>query len=127
MTLQPRTKANVVAGILAAFAVSGFFDANGEPLAVIATVSGALVAIAASLFFRWPFARIAALVPMALTAVLAVLAVTYDAIMLFVYRPPTPGQIGAFLLSVVIGIVTALSAWWLDSAQAKAYFSRVAI
>jgi membrane associated rhomboid family serine protease len=127
MTLQPRTKANVVAGMLAAFAVSGFFDANGEPLAVIATVSGALVAIAASLFFRWPFARIAALVPMALTAVLAILTVTYNAIMLFVYRPPTSGQIGALILSVVIGIATTLSVRWLDSAQAKAYFSRAAL
>ena len=126
MTLQPRTKANVVAGILVAFAAAGFFDANGEPFAVIASVAGALVAIAASLVFRWPFARIAALVPMALTAVLAVLTVAYNVIMLFVYRPPTPGQIGALVLSVVIAIAATLSALWLDGAQAKAYFSRSA-
>ncbi|WP_395680588.1 hypothetical protein [Dokdonella sp.] len=126
MTLQPRTKANVIAGILVSFAASGFFDANGESFAVVASVAGALVAIAASLVFRWPFARIAALVPMALTSVLAVLAVAYNAIMLFAYRPPTPGQVAALVVSVIIGMAAALSARWLDGAQAKAYFSRSA-
>lgn len=124
-SLQPRTKTYMVAGLLVAFAASGFLETTSTPFALVSAVSGALVLIATSLVFRWPFARIAALVPLALTAALSLFVVAYNTIMLFVFAPPTLEQSGGFVLSVVIGLATVLSARWLESVQAKAYFSRI--
>ena len=125
--LRPHTKAYLVAGLLIAFAVSDLFYADSEHFAFSAIFSSALVIIAISMVFRFPYARIAALVPLALTAAISLIAIAYNAIMLFIAPPPTNAQVVGFVLSVAIGITTALSAHWLESAQAKAYFSRAAI
>lgn len=125
MALQPRTKAYGVAAILAAFAIGGPFEMAGESFALIAVVSGAMLVVAASLIFRWSFARIAALIILAPTAMFSIFAIAYNLVMLFVVPRPTGEQIVGCVLSIVIGVATALSTSWLAGAQAKAHLSRV--
>jgi hypothetical protein len=116
-------KAGAISAVLFLFAMGSVFDTDAESIVSAVAISVVLLLVAAGMALRWPYARIVACILLSITAALSLLSIAFNVLSLFV--PPTGlVQVLALMLSLAIGIVSAVSARWLEGAQAKAYFSR---
>lgn len=120
---SPQSRLRRVAAVMTLVALGLLAGAASEgDVAILA--GGALgLVIAIGLLQRWRFARVAALLPLALLAALNALALLYNAIMLVVQFPPSLFQLGAVLATAAMLALFGASARWLEGAEAKALLS----
>lgn len=121
--LHPRTITRLLAALIGLLAVGTVAGADRASLPVAAIVAVALALVAAGLLLRWPFARVSALVAVALVAAVFLLATAYNVFMVVALFPPSAMQVAVSALTLLVGGVGALVARWLQGSQAKAWFA----